>query len=73
MSGNVYEWCWDRYGDYPRSGSVDPVGPSSGPNRMIRGGSWYYDPRRARVAGRDWDVPGRRGIDLGLRLVRTDP
>jgi sulfatase modifying factor 1 len=73
MSGNVYEWCWDRYGDYPRSDSVDPAGPSSGPNRVIRGGSWLNVPRSARVAYRNWFGPGSRDIDLGLRLVRTDP
>ena len=73
MSGNVYEWCWDRYGDYPRLGSVDPIGPPSGPDRVIRGGSWGFDPRGARVAFRYWLVPGRRDNSLGLRLVRTDP
>ena len=73
MSGNVYEWCWDRYGDYPRSDSVDPTGLSRGPDRVIRGGSWLYGPRNARVAVRDGDEPGRRGRDLGLRLVRTGP
>jgi sulfatase modifying factor 1 len=73
MSGNVYEWCWDRYGDYPRADSVDPTGPSRGPNRVIRGGSWYYVPRFARVAYRSWYEPGFRGNYLGLRLVRTGP
>ena len=73
MSGNVYEWCWDRYGDYPRSDSVDPVGPSSGPDRVFRGGSWISDPRNARVAYRVRVNPGYRDYDLGLRLVRTDP
>ena len=73
MSGNVYEWCWDRYGDYPRWGSVDPAGPSSGPSRVFRGGSWYYVPLFARVAYRNSDGPGLRDNYLGLRLVRTDP
>ena len=40
MSGNVYEWAWDWYGDYGAE-AVDPFGPSSGPGRVIRGGSWY--------------------------------
>ena len=73
MSGNVYEWCWDRYGGYPLSDSVDPSGPSRGPNRVIRGGSWGIGPRYARVARRDGSGPGRRDSRLGLRLVRTDP
>jgi sulfatase modifying factor 1 len=71
MSGNVYEWCWDRYGDYPRSDLVDPTGLSRGPRRVIRGGSWRGGPRDARVADRYWVGPGGRDGDLGLRLVRT--
>ena len=73
MSGNVYEWCWDRAGDYPRSDSVDPPGPSGDPYRVIRGGSWSNVPRNARVANRSGGGPGFRGNYLGLRLVRTDP
>ena len=73
MSGNVYEWCWDRYGDYPRSDSVDLTGLSRGPGRVIRGGSWRRVPRSARVAYRYWVGPGGRDCSLGLRLVRTDP
>jgi formylglycine-generating enzyme required for sulfatase activity len=73
MSGNVWEWCWDRDGAYPRSNLVDPTGLSRGPSRVIRGGSWIYDPRSARVAYRNRSEPGRRDDDLGLRLVRTGP
>jgi formylglycine-generating enzyme required for sulfatase activity len=73
MSGNVWEWCWDRFGDYQRSNLVDPTGPSRGPDRVFRGGSWFNDPRIARVAYRFGDEPGSRDDFLGLRLVRTDP
>ena len=73
MSGNVWEWCWDRYGDYPRSDSVDPTGLSRSPNRVFRGGSWFSVPRNARVANRVRREPGNRDNYLGLRLVRTDP
>jgi formylglycine-generating enzyme required for sulfatase activity len=38
---------------------------------VVRGGSWFGDPRRARVARRDGGVPGFRVDYLGLRLVRT--
>ncbi|MFO0001346.1 MAG: formylglycine-generating enzyme family protein [bacterium] len=72
MSGNVWEWCWDRYGDYGGA-STDPTGARSGPDRVIRGGSWNNDPRIARVAYRNSGVPGPRGNNLGLRLVRTIP
>jgi formylglycine-generating enzyme required for sulfatase activity len=73
MSGNVWEWCWDRYGDYPRVDSVDPTGPSWGLYRVIRGGSWIFDPDYARVALRFRHEPGYRDGNLGLRLVRTGP
>lgn len=40
MSGNVYEWCWDWKGDYPASAKNDYTGPSSGEERVVRGGYW---------------------------------
>ena len=40
MSGNVWEWCWDRMGEYTRSAKTNPTGPSSGEGRVVRGGSW---------------------------------
>ncbi len=73
MSGNVCEWCWDRYGGYPRADSADLTGSSRGRYRVVRGGSWFNVPLLARVAFRYRHEPGFRGFHFGLRLVRTDP
>jgi sulfatase modifying factor 1 len=73
MHGNVYEWCSDRFGNYPSGNAVDPSGPESGVYRVFRGGSWYSDGRDCRAANRRRFTPSFRDFDLGFRLVRTAP
>jgi len=69
MSGNVYEWCADRYGmDYYRTSPSDnPPGPETGSYRVARGGSWILDPRIAGVTFRLRSHPSRRRAYLGFR------
>ena len=70
MSGNVREWCKDWYADsYVSYDTNNPVGPSSGSSRVLRGGSWYYSASYCRVAYRYYISPGSRHDDLGFRVV----
>ena len=73
MSGNVWEWCQDRYDRdyYKNSPKNNPKGPLSGSYRVIRGGSWFNLPGDVRVSNRDGVTPDGRYCGLGFRLART--
>lgn len=72
MSGNVQEWCNDRYGDYSSLPQHNPIGPSSGCIRVLRGGSWVHGTNECQVSFRDmWNhVHGfeNHGFRLSLSL-----
>lgn len=73
MLGNVYEWVEDYYGPYPREPQRDPLGPATGGERVLRGGSWVSDAVDLRAAFRNWSTPDDRFEVYGFRLVSPLP
>jgi formylglycine-generating enzyme required for sulfatase activity len=71
MSGNVYEWCSDRYGAYRPSPQDNPSGAPTGAERVNRGGSWDFNEGYSRVTLRDFSSSGYSSYDLGFRLVSS--
>ncbi len=73
MYGNVWEWCQDWYGAYPRVAVRDPKGLDSGTKKVRRGGSWFKHGFFCRSANRNMGHPGSKYDTLGFRVVREVP
>lgn len=69
MSGNVGEWCQDRYAKYDASAQTNPTGPATGNKRVNRGGSWTSPAWGCRVSRRNYCTPTYKQNYLGLRLA----
>ena len=72
MSGNVWEWCQDLYGQYNSSSRVNSTGANSGSHGVGRGGCWSNTARGCHLSYRSDDAPDNRNLDLGLRLVLSE-
>ncbi len=72
LHGNVWEWCEDGYGRYPNHATDSrPLIHADSSPRVLRGGSWYDNPRFCRSALRLWYQSGIRNAGAGFRLART--
>jgi formylglycine-generating enzyme len=84
MSGNVWEWCEDKYGSYEdvikastkdpvTNAIVNPTGVVEGSIRVLRGGSWFNSSEACRPTYRINDPPTNSRNDVGFRLVLFSP
>ena len=71
MHGNVCEWCRDYYDAkfYAKAKNIDPENTTESRFRVLRGGSWYGNPKTCRAANRFWVIPGYRNYVSGFRVV----
>jgi formylglycine-generating enzyme required for sulfatase activity len=73
MHGNVWEWVQDWYSPYPDRTIKDPQGPTSGSERILRGGSWYSQADLCQSGYRYTLAPERRYNNIGFRLLKIAP
>ncbi|MBO5236033.1 MAG: SUMF1/EgtB/PvdO family nonheme iron enzyme [Spirochaetaceae bacterium] len=70
MSGNVWEWCRDRYGDISTGSEIDQTA-ASGSYLVFPDGNWYYDALYASVSSRAAATLTTASSALGFRVVRS--
>lgn len=68
MTGNVWEWVSDWHDNY----KLSPTGPSGGPYRVLRGGSWSDRPQYLRASYRYGGTPSYRVSLIGFRLAQDN-
>lgn len=69
MGGNVSEWVADWFGDYSPDVLLNPLGPESGSEKMLKACSWFSNPAYCRGALRPSVRPDTRFDFLGFRCA----
>jgi len=71
MSGNVWEWCMDWHGSYSENVVYDPIGPSTGRLKVLRGGSWLTKPGGGHMSpSKRWgNLPTSQTSFMGFRVA----
>lgn len=69
MTGNVYEWCQDKYGRYSSKTQTNPTGDKSSYYHVFRGGNWNSETNESRISIRDHNSPLTCASGIGFRLV----
>ena len=75
LAGNVWEWVMDIYDSsyYFDSPSMNPLGPTMGEYRVLRGGSWFDFDHGLRSANRSWERATSFSNRIGFRCARSAP
>ena len=71
MHGNVWEWCEDWFGAYSAAAVMNPAGPASGSDRVLRGGAWVSTTTFVRSSYRNFGAPVVTRSSVGFRVARA--
>jgi formylglycine-generating enzyme required for sulfatase activity len=70
MAGNISEWVSDWYGAYPEEPQIDPTGPETGSDRILRGGDWMSSAHSLRASVRSAIWSDTANLNHGFRVAR---